>query len=77
MEPDDDQFDAKMKVLKEEIEHHVEEEEGTLFPQVERNFGSEELSSMGSRMEEMFNQLQGQEPRNDVPSETGRAAPLE
>ena len=31
MEPSDEQFDAKMKVLKELIDHHVEEEEGELF----------------------------------------------
>src|SRR5215213_8180579 len=30
----DDYFDAKVKVLSEEIEHHVEEEEGDLFKRV-------------------------------------------
>ena len=32
MEPTEDLFDAKVKVLSELIEHHVEEEEGEMFP---------------------------------------------
>ena len=32
----DDFFDAKVKVLSEEIDHHVEEEESELFPQVRK-----------------------------------------
>src|SRR3954471_16322043 len=32
----DDFFDAKVQVLSEEIEHHVKEEEGELFPQVRK-----------------------------------------
>jgi hemerythrin superfamily protein len=31
--PDDDLYDAKVTVLAEQIEHHVEEEEGSMFPQ--------------------------------------------
>jgi hemerythrin superfamily protein len=31
--PDDDLFDAKVTVLGEQIDHHVEEEEGSMFPQ--------------------------------------------
>jgi len=33
---DDDFFDAKVQVLSEEIEHHVEEEEKELFPEVRK-----------------------------------------
>jgi hemerythrin superfamily protein len=32
----DDFFDAKVQVLSEQIEHHVKEEEGELFPQVRK-----------------------------------------
>jgi hemerythrin superfamily protein len=32
MDPDDDLYDAKVKVLSEMIEHHVEEEEKEMFP---------------------------------------------
>ncbi|HZJ54240.1 MAG TPA: hemerythrin domain-containing protein [Myxococcaceae bacterium] len=76
MEPSDEQFDAKMKVLKELIEHHVEEEEGELFPVVRKNFASAELESLGDQMEQMFEKLQQSEPREAIPSETDQAAPL-
>jgi len=32
-DPDDDLYNAKVTVLGEQIEHHVEEEEGSMFPQ--------------------------------------------
>jgi hemerythrin superfamily protein len=32
-DPDDDLYDAKVTVLGEQIDHHVEEEEGSMFPQ--------------------------------------------
>ena len=76
MRPDDEQFVAKMAVLKELVEHHVEEEEGELFPAVQKNFGAEELSAMGEQMEALFDELEKGEPRKSVPAETDAAAPL-
>ncbi|KAF3996326.1 hemerythrin domain-containing protein [Glaciimonas immobilis] len=37
MEPDDELFDAKVKVLSEQIAHHVLEEETEMFPQVKKS----------------------------------------
>jgi len=76
MEPADEQFDPKMKVLKELIEHHVEEEEGELFPLVRKSFAREELETLGEQMEQMFNQLKEDEPREQIPAQTDHAPPL-
>lgn len=36
MDPDDDLYDAKVKVLSEMIDHHVEEEEKEMFPKTKQ-----------------------------------------
>src|SRR5215213_1953702 len=38
-----EKFDAKLKVMKENVEHHVDEEEGEMFPQVEDLIDEDEL----------------------------------
>ena len=37
MDPEDDLYDAKVKVLGEEIEHHVGEEEKEMFPKIRKS----------------------------------------
>lgn len=48
--PDDEQWGAKFKVLKENIEHHIQEEEGEMFPAARRIFSREELQDLAARM---------------------------
>ena len=72
---DDERFDAKLTVLKEEVRHHArDEEEKTLFPMVRKLLSKEELSELGNSMEQMFTTLLEDSPRNNVPSETESAA---
>jgi hemerythrin superfamily protein len=54
---EDEAFDARIKVLKELIQHHVEEEESTLFPQVEVEVADEELEALGQGMEARFDEV--------------------
>jgi hemerythrin superfamily protein len=34
MDPDDEMYDATVKVLGEQLQHHIDEEEGELFPKI-------------------------------------------
>src|SRR5262245_56375570 len=74
---EDETFMAKVKVLKDEVDHHVEEEESTLFPKVEKLFDDEMLEALAEAMEETQTELrEAGNPRENVPLETEHAAPL-
>ena len=49
----DETWGAKFKVMKENIEHHIEEEEGEMFKQARQVFDAGELEELGSRMMEL------------------------
>ncbi len=47
---DDEMWGAKLKVLQENVEHHVEEEEGELFPNARKILSTEEIEALGDRL---------------------------
>jgi hemerythrin-like domain-containing protein len=48
----DESWGAKAVVMKENIEHHIEEEEGEMFTKARQVFDRQELAELGSRMAE-------------------------
>ena len=56
-EPDDEVFMARVTVLKEMIEHHVEEEEGSYFPKVSKKLGKKRLGELGTALEEAYDEV--------------------
>jgi hemerythrin-like domain-containing protein len=57
---DTEQWTAKLKVLQENVEHHVEEEEGEMFQKARQVLTEEQINQLGARMEEEKKRLQGQ-----------------
>ena len=47
---DDESWGAKAKVMKENVEHHMEEEEGDMFKTARSIFDRDELEALGERM---------------------------
>jgi hypothetical protein len=55
MEPGDELFDAKFTVLSEYVKHHIKEEEGEMFPQLEKS--ELDLEELGARLEQRKQEL--------------------
>lgn len=51
MRESDERFTAKVTVLIESVRHHVEEEEGEMFPEVRETLGRKRLGEIGAKME--------------------------
>ena len=49
---DDETWIAKFTVMKENIEHHIEEEEGEMFTKARSVFDRAELKDLGARMQQ-------------------------
>jgi hemerythrin-like domain-containing protein len=52
-------FSAKVKVLKDIVEHHIEEEEGQMFPKARKTLGQTRLRELGVQMQNLKQQLSG------------------
>ncbi|MFJ3366549.1 hemerythrin domain-containing protein [Pseudomonas sp. NPDC086251] len=51
--PGTPEFSGRVKVVKELLEHHIEEEETEMFPQATKLLGKTKLNELGQQMEEM------------------------
>ena len=58
MDADDDLYDAKVTVLGEQIEHHVKEEEGDMFPKAKR--AKVDTAALGAKMLTRKSELKAQ-----------------
>jgi len=57
LDPKDEEWEAKFQVLMENVQHHIEEEEGEMFPMAQEKLG-DTLNSLGTKMEERKQELQ-------------------
>ena len=64
---DDETWGAKFTVMKENIEHHVEEEEGDMFVKARQVFDADELNKLGQAMLERRQEAEreGTEPKKE------------
>src|SRR5690348_15369493 len=56
LDPAGEQYRAKLVVLGDLVQHHVDEEEGTMFKMAHHYFDKAELEEIGSRLEEAYAQ---------------------
>ena len=55
---DDERWGAKFTVMKENLEHHIGEEEDEMFPQAREVLDEDELEDLGARMETRKQELE-------------------
>jgi hypothetical protein len=55
---EDERWGAKFSVMKENIEHHIEEEEDEMFKKARDVFSKDELEDLGDRMEARKKELE-------------------
>ncbi|MNG84131.1 DNA nickase [compost metagenome] len=55
------EFSGRVKVMKELLEHHIEEEEGELFPTAKKLLGKDVLEQLGQAMETQKKMLKGEQ----------------
>lgn len=54
----DETYDMKIKVLREDVEHHVKDEETEMFPDAKKFLGDKRLMELGAELETRKQQLE-------------------
>ena len=67
LDAEDERFDAKLAVLREEVEKHVEEERDETFPIAEDLLDEDHLEALGQEMLATMADIMQGEPRYEVP----------
>ena len=71
LDASDEEFESKFTVLKENVEHHADEEERDLFPVAEKELGDERLEELGMQMAELKRRLMSGEQQARGGSRSG------
>jgi hemerythrin-like domain-containing protein len=66
LDTDDEEWEAKFKVMRERIEEHVKEEEGEIFPAARKVISNEQAEDLGARIvtEKALRRASEPEPAN-------------
>jgi hemerythrin-like domain-containing protein len=56
LSPSDESWPAKVKVMHESLEHHIEEEEEKMFPKARKELSKEQLEELGRQMQAIKDQ---------------------
>jgi len=53
LDPEDDKWLAKVKKVHESLQHHIQEEEGEIFPRISKVWDEARLTQAGKKMKEL------------------------
>ena len=56
LDASDETWPAKAKVMHENLEHHIEEEEGEMFPKARKELSKEQIQELGRQMQAIKDQ---------------------
>jgi Hemerythrin HHE cation binding domain len=71
---DDETWGAKLTVLKENVEHHVEEEEGEMFKKAKKALDKDEIDQLGDRIHEAKGERGAEGPAEEEEELVGTGA---